>query len=174
MSLDISKLSSFSREAYHKIILLHPEWEKYAKIETRWKNLLSIEISSPVPEIFPIKIVSEDDEPEEITIWFGPAHRHLCWHTPRSRHSLDGQLLTLEEIVQKIFTEELIGIQKKPGFFSSQRDWLHRTNIKNYLIKESCAGLFHGKVHLIIPRTEHTLNGIRKKGFKTSKTQASK
>ena len=116
MSLDISKLSSFSQEAYHKLILLHPEWEKYAKIETTWADQLWIEIPSPVPEIFPLEIASEDDLLEEITIWFGPAHRHLCWRTPKSRHSLDGQLLTLEEIVQQIFNEELIAIQKKPRF----------------------------------------------------------
>jgi hypothetical protein len=80
-------------------------------------NLLMFEIPSPVPEIFPIEIVSEDDQPEEITIYFGHAHRHLCWRTPSSRHSLDGQILTLEEIVQKIFNEDLIAIQKMPGIF---------------------------------------------------------
>jgi len=117
MSLDLSKLSSFSREAYHKIIAKHPEWEKYARIDAQWGNLLLFEIPSPVPKIFPVEIVAEDDQPEEITIYFGPAHRHLCWRVPDSRHSLGGQILTLEEIVQQIFNEELIALQKKPGIF---------------------------------------------------------
>ena len=117
MSLDLNKLSSFSREAYHKIITKHPEWEKYASIDESWGNLLLFKIPSPVPGIFPIEIVAEDDQPEEITIYFGIAHRHLCWRSPKSRHSLDGQLLTLEEIFQEILNERLIAIQQKPGIF---------------------------------------------------------
>ena len=34
MSIDISKLDSFAKEVYNKIIVRHPEWDKYAKVDS--------------------------------------------------------------------------------------------------------------------------------------------
>ena len=67
--------------------------------------------------MFPIEITAEDDEPEEITIHFGPADRHMRWRMPPERQTLVGQIESVEEIIRGIFNEELIAIQKKPGLF---------------------------------------------------------
>lgn len=122
MSLDLSKLNSFSKEVYSSIISRHPEWEKYAKVESyQIKSFepvyLSVEIPSPVPGMFPIQITTIEDVDEEITIYFGPAHFHMCMYTPHGKNSVFDQLNGVEKITQKIFNEELISIQKKPGFF---------------------------------------------------------
>jgi len=122
MSLDLSKLNSFSREVYNKLISRHPEWEKYAKVESykvrsHQEVYLSVEIPSPVPGMFPIEITTIEDVDGEITIYFGPAHFHMCMYTPRGKNSVFDQLNGVEEITQKIFNEEFISIQSKPGFF---------------------------------------------------------
>ena len=122
MSLDLSKLNSFSKDVYNKMIARHPEWEKYAKVQTyetgsHQEVCLSVEIPSPVPGMFPIEITTIEDVDEEITIYFGPAHFHMCMYTPRGKYSVTDQLNGVEEITQKIFNEELISVQSKPGFF---------------------------------------------------------
>jgi len=122
MSSDLSKLNSFSKEVYNKIIARHPEWEKYAKVQSyqvrsHQEVYLSVEIPSPVPGMFPIEITTIEDEENEITICFGPAHFHMCMYTPIGKNSVFDQLNGVEEITQKIFNEELISIQTKPGFF---------------------------------------------------------
>jgi len=117
MSLDLSKLNSFSKEVYNKIIARHPEWEKYARVQLYPEVYLSVEIPSPVPGIFPIEITTLEDEEGEITIYFGPAHFHMCMYMPYGKDSLFDQLNGVEEITQKIFNEELIAVQNKPGFF---------------------------------------------------------
>ena len=38
-------------------------------------------------------------------------------YLPRGKHSVTNQLNGVEEITQQIFNEELIAVQKKPGFF---------------------------------------------------------
>lgn len=137
MSLDLERLNDFSKEVYYKIIKRHPEWEQYATVEKYpWdhpKGYLCIKIPSPVPDIFPIEIAAIEDVAEEITIYFGPAHRHLCFRTPKSRHSLDGQLLTVEDIVQQIFNEELIAIQKKPRLFWVEEGLVEHDKYKKLL-----------------------------------------
>ena len=60
MSLDISKLNSFSKEVYSEIIERHPEWDNHAKVDSykypRGESFyLSIEIPSLVPECFQLK-----------------------------------------------------------------------------------------------------------------------
>jgi hypothetical protein len=67
--------------------------------------------------MFPIEITTIEDVDEEITIYFGPAHFHMCMYTPRGKYSVTDQLNGVEEITQKIFNEELISVQRKPGFF---------------------------------------------------------
>lgn len=121
MSLDLSKLNSFAKDVYIKITARHPEWEKYAKVkswqtESYKKVYLSIEIPSPVPGIFPIEITTIEEEEGEITLYFGPAHFHMYMYT-RGKYTLTDQLNGVEEITQKIFNEELISVQSKPGFF---------------------------------------------------------
>ena len=122
MSLSLSKLNSFSKDVYFKIIERHPEWEKYAKIKSYQgkyyqKIYLSVEIPSPVPGIFPIAITTLEDEEGEITLYFGLAHFHMYMYTPHKKNTVIDQLNGVDEIIQKIFNEELIAIQKKPGFF---------------------------------------------------------
>ncbi len=117
MSLDLSKLNSFSKEVYNKIIARHPEWEKYARVQSYQEVYLSIEIPSPVPGIFPIEITTLEDVGDEITLCFGPAHFHMCMYLPHGKYSVFDQLNGVEKITQKIFNEELIGVQNKPGFF---------------------------------------------------------
>jgi len=122
MSLDLSKLNSFSKDVYNKIIARHPEWEKYAKVQT-WQAgsnqvvFLSVEIPSPVPGIFPVEITTIEDVDEEITVYFGPADIHMHMYLPHKKHSVTDQLDGVDEITQKIFNEELISVQSKPGFF---------------------------------------------------------
>lgn len=125
MSIDISKLNSFSQETYHKIIAKHPEWEKFASIYEGWKELLMFKIPPPVPDIPPIKIIAESDDLEEITIYFGIAHYHMGIYLSSKesfwRHrkkTLDDQLNAIYEITEMIFNEELIAVQHNPGFFS--------------------------------------------------------
>lgn len=126
MSLDISKLNSFSKEVYNKIIARHPEWEKYAKLETfpefakpdsNTEVYHSIGIPSPVSGMFPIEITTIEEVEEEITVYFGPAHFHMCMYMPRGKISVSDQLNGVDEITQKIFSDELIPVQKKSGFF---------------------------------------------------------
>ena len=117
MSLSLSKLNSFSKDVYIKIIARHPEWEKYAKVKSDQEIYLSVEIPSPVPGIFPIEITTIEDEEDEITLYFGPAHFHMGMYMSDENYSVSDQLDGVEEITQKIFNEELIAVQNKPGFF---------------------------------------------------------
>jgi len=117
MSLSLSKLNSFSKDVYIKIIARHPEWEKYAKVKSDHEIYLSVEIPSPVPGIFPIEITTLEDEEDEITLYFGPPHIHMGMYMPDENYSVSDQLNGVDEIIQKIFNEELIAVQKKPGFF---------------------------------------------------------
>ena len=119
MSLDLSKLSSFSQEAYRKIIARHPEWEKYVKIiPYREESLLTFEIPAPIPGIPPIEIIAESDDLNEITIYFGMAHYHMGIYLRNRKRTLSNQIDGIDEITGMIFNEELIAVQHKPGFFS--------------------------------------------------------
>lgn len=123
MSIDISKLDSFAEEVYSEIIVRHPEWDKYAKVDSyKYPGgecfYLSIEIPPPIPGVFPIDITSGDDEPDEITIYFGPAHFHMGIYLRNRRRTLIDQLDAIDEITKLIFNEELIAVQRNPGFFS--------------------------------------------------------
>ena len=117
MSLDISKLNSFSKEVYDKIIGKHPDWKKYAKYDEEVEEFLVISIPAPFPDSFDIDIVTLDGEEEEITIYYGPPHFHLFMYKPFRIKTLDDQIEAVEEIIQKIFNEELISIQKTAGIF---------------------------------------------------------
>jgi hypothetical protein len=115
---DLDQVNQFSKDFYFETTRRHPEWDKYSKVESFGMGpFVTIEIPSPVPGVFPIEITSQEDVPEEITIRFGPADRHMRWRTPPERQTLDGQIEGFEEIIQGIFNEDLIAIQKKPGIF---------------------------------------------------------
>ena len=117
MSLDISKLNSFSEEVYYKIINKHPDWEKYAKHDEEVKEFLVISIPALTSDSFDIDIVTLDGEEDEITIYYGPPHIHLFMYRPFRIKTFDDQIEAVEEIIQKIFREELISYQKKSGLF---------------------------------------------------------
>lgn len=122
MSIDISKLDSFAKEVYSKIIARHPEWDKYAKVDPyKYPGgecfYLSIEIPPPIPGVFPIDITDGDDEPDELTIYFGPAHFHMRIYLRRGKKTIFDQLNGIEKITRQIFDEELIAVQGWPGFF---------------------------------------------------------
>jgi hypothetical protein len=119
-------INNFSKRVFLKLTGIHPEWENYIKVENypkRYKPYelidayISFEIPSPVEGIFPIEITTIEDVEGEITVYFGPAHFHLFMYKPFTVRNLDDQIRAAEEIVNKIIHEELIAVQKKPGFF---------------------------------------------------------
>ena len=117
MGLDISKLNSFSQEVYYRIIQRHPEWDKYAKHDEELNEFIVISIPALTSDSFDIDIVTLDGEEDEITIYYGPPHFHLFMYRPFRIKTLDDQIEAVEEIIQKIFSEELISFQKKSGLF---------------------------------------------------------
>lgn len=133
---DLRLVNQFSRDFYFEITRRHPEWDNYAKIES-WgvEPFVTIEIPSPVPGVFPVEISAQEDVPEEITIRFGPADCHLCWRTTPERKTFNGQINTAEEITLKIFNEELIAIQKKPGLFFVTEGIVSQDDYKKMLDK---------------------------------------
>lgn len=115
---ELEQVNQFSKDFYFEITRRHPEWDRFAKIESfSVEPYVNIEIPSTVQGVFPVEITSQEDVPEEITIRFGPADRHLCWRTTAERKTFTGQMDTVDEITLQIFNEELIAIQKKPGIF---------------------------------------------------------
>jgi len=115
---DLSKVNEFSKRFYKNIVNRHPEWDKYARIDTFGdQSFVVIQIPPTVPGLFPIEITSCEDVPEELTLYFGPAHFHMRMYLGSGEKTLTDQLNGIEKITDQIFNEKLVAVQKKPGFF---------------------------------------------------------
>lgn len=115
---NLKRFDQFSREFYFEIINRHPEWDKYAFVDFQMgEPLITIEIPAPIPGVPPIEIISESDDYEEITIYFGIAHYHMGIYLRNRKRTLMNQLDGIDEITEMIFNEELIAVQQNPGLF---------------------------------------------------------
>jgi len=134
---DLNKVNEFSRQFYEKIINRHPEWDKYAMVEScQGKSVVTIKIPPPIEGVFSIEIIPDVDDDEELTIYFGPAHFHMGIYLSREKKTLFDQLNGIEKIAYKIFNEELVAVQKKPGHFGFVAEGLLSPEDYNELLEK--------------------------------------
>jgi hypothetical protein len=113
---DLNKVNEFSRQFYEKIINRHPEWDKYAMVESYGgESFVTIKIPPPIEGVFSVEIMPVADYDDELTIYFGPAHFHMGIYLRRGQKTLFDQLNGIEKIAYQIFNEKLVAVKEKPG-----------------------------------------------------------
>ncbi|RKZ00507.1 MAG: hypothetical protein DRQ13_00270 [Ignavibacteriae bacterium] len=159
--MDLSKLNSFSTDVYNKIISIHPEWKSYAVHDEELPEFVAIYIPSPVSNKLCVDICTMEGEEEEITVHFGPPHIHLFMYKPFKIKTLDDQIKALEEIIQKILSEEIILAEKKSWFFGNPTlGWISPTKYKILLEENKLNNAVSWNGTFAYPANEKNLDWI--------------
>ncbi|MDH3267432.1 MAG: zinc ribbon domain-containing protein [Ignavibacteria bacterium] len=158
---ELNKLNDFSKEVYNKIISRHPEWKSYVTHDEELLKFVAIYIPSPVSNNLFIDILTMEGEEDEITIYFGPPHIHVPMYKPFKRHTVDNQIEDAEEIIQKIFNEEIILARTRSWFFVNPNfSWLSPDKYNSFIKKNKIYNAISWNGNFVYPENKMNLDWI--------------